>query len=162
MEGAHGGSWALVRALRGVVPEFLLQQGPNEAEAPGPGGGGGEPLGRQQPEAGGSRQVGLESNGLQGKYIYDWRRPGGEDLERGLVTSSLASAARHPPGVPGTHPSTRATRVFEGHHSLCWGEAGQRALLFPDSPPRARGLAILSDAILHPAGHMLDSRKQVP
>lgn len=42
--------------------------GPNEAGGPG---GGWVALGRQQPEAGGSREVGLEGKGCQGRCIPD-------------------------------------------------------------------------------------------
>lgn len=70
MRGAPGRSWAPVRALRGIVPEFLLAQGPNEA--PCSGGGWVEgPLSRQHPEA-----VGLESKGLRHRYIHDWHGAG--------------------------------------------------------------------------------------
>lgn len=73
VRGAPGGSWTPVKALRGIVPEFLLAQGPSEA--PCPGGGWVEgPLSRQQPEAGG-----LESEGLS-RYICDWHGAGGGAL----------------------------------------------------------------------------------
>lgn len=73
VRGAPGGSWTPVKALRGIVPEFLLAQGPSEA--PCPGGGWVEgPLSRQQPEAGG-----LESEGLS-RYICDWHGAGGRAL----------------------------------------------------------------------------------
>lgn len=43
----------------------------------------------------------------------------------------------------------------ERGHSLGWGKGqggGRGWLPFSDSPPRARGLAILSDVVLRPAG----------
>lgn len=127
MEGAHGGSWVPVRALRSVLPGSLFAGALRRLLVLMVGG---WPLGRQQPEAGGSREVGLENKGLQGRYIHDSRVLRPNNLPSGSPSPIRVKASSCHLAVVG-EVTDGARSWFSGKICL-WAQPGSSSPLFPN------------------------------